>query len=587
MYPEDLKYTKEHEWIKVEGDRGRVGITHFAQEQLGDVVFVELPKVGRRLKVADGKMEIFGVVESVKAVSDLFSPVSGEVLEVNTALEKQPELVNQDPYGKGWMMVLYIPNTDADCQAMLQTIGVQRVEDLFADIPRELRLRRPLNVPRALSEPDLLRHLKALAARNADAESVTSFLGAGAYHHFVPAVSGQLLLRGEFLTAYTPYQPEISQGTLQYLYEFQTLICLLTGMEVANASMYEGGSALAEAVLMAGRVTGRRGVVVARSVHPEYRRVVGTYAGHAGFSVREVAFTERGDVDLAALRAALTPETACVVVQSPNFFGAIEDLEEAGALARAAGALFVVAVAEPVSLGLLKAPGECGADIVVGEGQPLGCPMSFGGPNLGFFATRERHLRHMPGRLVGQTVDREGRPGYVLTLATREQHIRREKATSNICTSESLVALMATIFMSLLGRRGMRELAALNAQHAAYTRARVAKVPGFAARFSGPVFNEFVVACGRRKPAAVNRALWGRRILGGVELGRYYPELADCLLCCATELHTREQIDGLAAALGATGGGKFSARVPSPARRAPAAGRARAGRPAGRQRRAR
>jgi len=448
----------------------------------------------------------------------------------------------------------YIPNTDADLRSMLRVIGVRSVEDLFADIPKDVRLKRPLKVPAALGESALLKHLKALAGRNADVESVTSFLGAGAYNHFVPAVSGQLLLRGEFLTAYTPYQPEVSQGTLQFLYEYQTFICILTGMEVANASMYEGGSALAEAVLMAGRVTGRRGVVMARSVHPDYRRVVATYGGHAGFPIREVGFTERGDLDLAAARAAIGAETACVVVQSPNFFGAIEDLEEAAALARAAGALFVVAVAEPVSLGLLKPPGECGADIVAGEGQPLGCPASYGGPNLGFFATRERHLRHMPGRLVGQTVDREGRTGYVLTLATREQHIRREKATSNICTSESLVGLMAIIFMSLLGRQGMRELATQNLQKAAYARARVAKVPGYALRFGGPAFNEFVVACGRRKPAEVNRALWGRKILGGVELGRYYPELADCLLCCVTEMHSREQIDGLAEALGAAGG---------------------------------
>jgi glycine dehydrogenase subunit 1 len=268
-----------------------------------------------------------------------------------------------------------------------------------------------------------------------------------------------------------------------------------------------------------------------------------------------VGFTDRGDLDLAAARAAIGAETACVVVQSPNFFGAIEELEEVGALARAAGALFVVAVAEPVSLGLLKPPGECGADIVAGEGQPLGCPVGYGGPNLGFFATRERHMRHMPGRLVGQTLDREGRTGYVLTLATREQHIRREKATSNICTSESLVGLMAIIFMSLLGRQGMREVATQNLQKAAYARARVAKVPGYALRFGGPAFNEFVVACGRRKPADVNRALWGRKILGGVELGRYYPELADCLLCCVTEMHSREQIDGLAAALAAAPSG--------------------------------
>jgi glycine dehydrogenase subunit 1 len=468
----------------------------------------------------------------------------------------------------------YIPNTDADCQAMLQAIGLSSMDALFADIPKQVRLRRPLQVPPALSEADLLGHLKAMAARNADLESTVSFLGAGAYNHFVPAMAGQLLLRGEFLTCYTPYQPEVSQGTLQYLYEFQTMICLLTGMEVANATMYEGGSALAEAVLMASRVTGRREVAVARSVHPEYRRVVETYVRQTGIALREVPFAARtGAVDMGAAREALTAGTACLVVQSPNFFGGVEDLEEVGALAKAAGALFVVAVAEPVSLGLLKPPGECGADIVAGEGQPLGCPVSYGGPNLGFFATRERYIRHMPGRLVGQTVDRNGQTGYVLTLATREQHIRREKATSNICTSQSLVGLMATIFMTTMGRQGMRDLAALNLEKAAYARGRITKVPGLAARFAGPVFNEFVVSCGRRKPAEMNRALWGRRILGGVELGRYYPELADCLLFCVTEQHTREQIEGLAAALAGKAGGP--GRNGARAGRAAAGGRAR------------
>jgi glycine dehydrogenase subunit 1 len=432
---------------------------------------------------------------------------------------------------------------------MLDAIGVKSVEELFADIPSAVRLKRPLRIPPALSEADLSKLMRGLASRNADVDRYSSFLGAGCYNHFSPAIIGHLISRGEFLTAYTPYQPEISQGTLQAMYEYQTLICQLTGMEVSNASMYEGASATAEGILMAHRVTGRSEVVVARSVHPEYRQVTHTYAEQISLTFHEVGFTPAGTTDLKQAKALLGDRSACLVVQSPNFFGVVEDLAELAEAARAVGALLVVAVAEPVSLGLLRPPGECGADIVAGEGQALGVPMSFGGPYLGFFATQEKYIRQMPGRLVGSTVDREGRTGYVLTLATREQHIRREKATSNICTSEALIALIATIYMETLGRNGLREVALQNLRKAAYAKERLAKVRGCGLRFSGPTFNEFVVQV-KRKPADLLKGLLRKQIIGGLDLSRFYPELKDCLLVCVTEQNSREEIDALAKGLG-------------------------------------
>lgn len=443
----------------------------------------------------------------------------------------------------------YIPNTDADCRAMLQAIGVRSVEDLFGDIPPAVRLKRPLKVPPAMSESEVGRHLRALAAQNADADRYSMFLGAGCYNHFSPAIINHLVLRGEFLTPYTPYQPEVSQGTLQALYEYQSLVCLLTGMEVSNASMYEGASATAEAVLMAQRVTGRNKVVVARAVHPEYRTVTRTYASQLGISFREVSFTEEGVTDLTQVRKALGEQVACLVVQSPNFFGGVEDLPQLAEAAHAVGALLVVAVAEPIALGLLKPPGECGADIVAAEGAGLGTGLNYGGPAVGFFATREKFIRHMPGRLVGQTVDREGRTGYVLTLATREQHIRREKATSNICTSESLIANMSGMYMVTMGPQGLREVALLNLRKAAYAKEQLAKVRGFSLRFTGPTFNEFVLRT-KKKPGDVLTGLLKRQIIGGLDLGRFYPELKDCLLVCVTEQKSRTEIDALAKALG-------------------------------------
>ena len=443
----------------------------------------------------------------------------------------------------------YIPNTDADCRAMLQAIGVRSVEELFGDIPPAVRLKRPLKVPPAMSESEVGRHLRALAAQNADADRYSMFLGAGCYNHFSPAIINHLVLRGEFLTPYTPYQPEVSQGTLQALYEYQSLVCLLTAMEVSNASMYEGASATAEAVLMAQRVTGRNEVVLARAVHPEYRTVTRTYASQQGISFREVAFTEAGVTDLTQVRKALGDQVACLVVQSPNFFGGIEDLPQFAEAAHAVGALLVVAVAEPVALGLLKPPGECGADIVTAEGAGMGTGLNYGGPAVGFFATREKFIRHMPGRLVGQTVDREGRTGYVLTLATREQHIRREKATSNICTSESLIANMSGMYMVTMGPQGLREVALLNLRKAAYAKEQLAKIRGCSLRFTGPTFNEFVLRT-KRKPGEVLTGLLKRQIIGGLDLGRFYPELKDCLLVCVTEQNSRTEIDALAKALG-------------------------------------
>jgi glycine dehydrogenase subunit 1 len=380
------------------------------------------------------------------------------------------------------------------------------------------------------------------------------FLGGGAYHHFIPSVVGQILSRGEFLTSYTPYQPEVSQGTLQTAFEFQSLVCELLGMEVANAGMYDGASALAEACLMAAAITGRRRIAVLETVHPHYEAVVRTYAAGRGLAVEQVK----------AERPRVTEEHACLVVQQPNFFGYLEDVEALGQAAHAAGALYV-AVAEPVSLGLLRPPGEYGADIAVGEGQPLGIPLSFGGPYLGLFACRQEHVRQMPGRIVGRTRDAEGRTGYVLTLQTREQHIRRERATSNICTSEQLVALAATVYLCTMGKQGLRRVAELCYHKAHYAAERIAGLPGYSLPLEGAFFNEFVVGC-PRPVAELNQALLEQGILGGLNVSpgtgtglkpglrglREPPEHA--MMLCVTEMNTREEIDRLVEGLGSVNG---------------------------------
>lgn len=444
----------------------------------------------------------------------------------------------------------YIPNTEADCRAMLDAIGVRSSDELFADIPSKLRLKRGLNLAPPLSETGLRRHMKGLAGRNADVDQYPSFLGAGAYNHFIPAAVSHLVFRAEFYTAYTPYQPELSQGTLQAIYEYQTLICQLTGMEVANASMYDGSSALAEAIVMAHRINGRREVVLPLAAHPEYRTVCRTYVARLGLHLREVSYTDEGATDLKQVKAALSDRTSAVVVQSPNFFGVLESLDELAEAAHSVGALLIVAVAEPVSFGIVRSPGEYGADIVVGEGQAFGNHLNFGGPYLGFFASKEAYVRSMPGRLVGRTEDKTGRPGYVLTLSTREQHIRREKATSNICTNEGLCALAATVHLALLGRVGLRGLALLNLRKTAYAKDAISKRRACELRFAGHTFNEFVVRLKRRTPAQVNRALLAKGIIGGVELSRFYRELSDCLLVCVTEQNSREEIDALCKTMG-------------------------------------
>ncbi len=425
----------------------------------------------------------------------------------------------------------YLPKSDQERRQMLDAMGLRQVEELFAHIPADIRLSRPLNIPDGVSEFEILRYFRERARENAAGH--VSFLGAGVYHHFRPVVVDALVSRSEFYSAYTPYQPEIAQGTLQSIFEFQTMICQLTGMEVANASMYDGSSALPESVMMAARITGRHKALVARSVHPEYRQVLATYTRHQGIEVRELDY-DRETGALPPFSAA--DNLAAVVVQSPNFFGVVEDLERAAEIAHAHGALLIVVVTEPVSLGLLKLPG---ADIVAMETQAFGIPPTYGGPYAGVIATREKFVRSMPGRLVGQTADNQGRRGFCLTLATREQHIRREKATSNICTNQALFALMATIFMTVYGKQGLRELARQNLAKAHYAASRLKL------KFSGPFFNEFVVAGNDGDADRRRAALLEKKILGGLDLRKFYPELGPALLLCVTEVHTRNQINEL------------------------------------------
>ncbi len=429
---------------------------------------------------------------------------------------------------------------------MLAEIGVQNVDALFDSIPDSLKLGdNLLEMPESLSESDLTNYLKRLQKKNATAENHSIFLGAGAYHHFSPILIDHLISRGEFATSYTPYQPEVSQGTLQAIYEFQTMICLLTGMEIANASMYDGASSLAEAVVMSNRVNRRTEFLVSRGVHPEYRKVTETYTRGSNFDLKEIPFDGKGKTDLSTIIERLSDNTSAVVLQSPNFLGVVEEYASLKEKLAENGTLLIVVVAEAISLGILQAPGTHGADIVVGEGQSLGLPVSYGGPYVGFFATREKFLRQMPGRLAGETVDQNGKQAYVLTLSTREQHIRRERATSNICTNQGLCALATAIFMSTLGKQGFRELSILNLRKADYLKNRLAHVPNFNIRFSADTFNEFVLECPRPVEEILN-ALKQEGIIGGYPLESCFPELKNCLLICVTELNTREEMDRLA-----------------------------------------
>jgi len=443
----------------------------------------------------------------------------------------------------------YIPNTPADQQAMLERLGLASFEALLAPVPEPVRLRRPLDLPPALAEPDLKRLLMSMAGKNNDLDSMISFLGAGTYDHAIPSVVSHLQRRSEFVTSYTPYQPEVSQGMLQAIYEFQTMVCQITGLDIANASLYDGATALVEAALLAVGPGGRGEVVVSQGVDPQYRRVLHTYARARGFHVSEVPLSN-GVTDLAALNEAVTPATAAVVVQQPNFLGSIEDMSAIEPIAHKGKAVFVTTITEPASLGILAAPGDYNADIAIGELMSFGNPMSYGGPALGFMASKQKYMRLLPGRLVGQTVEEIGdkHTGYVLTLQTREQHIRRERATSNICTNQSLLAVGATIFLAALGKQGFRELGELCLQKAHYAYLQIAAAPGFEAVFATPFYDEFVV----RSPvpaAQLQHRLVQNGIIGGYDLGRDYPDMENCLLFCVTETRTKDDIDTLVSTL--------------------------------------
>jgi glycine dehydrogenase subunit 1 len=440
----------------------------------------------------------------------------------------------------------YLPKSPSERDAMLASVGADSIDNLFDSIPAPLRLARALDLPGPMSEAEIIAWFRARAAENS--LGYTSFLGAGVYNHLRSVVTDTILQRGEFLTSYTPYQAEISQGTLQAIFEFQTLMCQLTGQEVANASMWDGSTATTEAALMAARVTGRSRMVVARSLHPEYRQVLATYGRNIGLTAEEIPYTATGQIDAARLAAAVNDETAAVIVQSPNFFGVLEEVPELAKIAHARKALLVVAVTEAVSLGVVRPPAE--ADIVAMETQSFGMAPSYGGPYAGVIATRERFVRQLPGRLAGQTSDAAGRRGFVLTLATREQHIRREKATSNICTNQALCALAATVHLCLLGKEGLRELALQNLAKARFAAAELARVPGVRIPFTGPWFNEFVIELPRSARLA-NRRLLGEKIIGPLPLGPWYPELTKHGLVCVTETMPRAEIERFASVLGA------------------------------------
>jgi glycine dehydrogenase subunit 1 len=434
----------------------------------------------------------------------------------------------------------YLPKSDSERRAMMDACGIDSPEALFAHLPEAVRLRRPLDLAPGVSEYEIVDYFRRRAAENSN--GYASFLGAGVYNHFRPVLVDTVVSRGEFLTSYTPYQAEISQGVLTAIFEFQTMICQLTGMDVANASMYDGSTSVPEAAMMAARLVGRRRALVARSVHPEYREVLRTYAKHQGMPVEEFGYVaDAGTIDLEDLERKMDDATAAVIVQSPNFFGIVDQVKAAGEIAHKRGALLVLVFTEAVSLGLLEPPAE--VDIVAGELQSFAIPPSYGGPFAGIIATREMYVRQMPGRLVGQTADTRGNRAFCLTLSTREQHIRREKATSNICTNQALIALMATVFMTVYGKQGLRELAEQNLAKAHYLAGKLKP------RFSGGFFNEFVARVDSGAPDLVNKALLKQKIIGGLPLGRFYPELADSALLCATEMSRREDMDAVAKAM--------------------------------------
>jgi len=431
------------------------------------------------------------------------------------------------------MPLPYLPNTDAERKAMQQEIGVSSADELFKDVPEKLR-NVPFNLPLPLSEIELKRELRQLSSHNASLDDYACFLGAGFYRHFIPSVVGHLTGRSEFYTAYTPYQAEVSQGTLQAIYDYQSLICQLTGMDVSNAGMYDGSTAAAEAALMAQRITNRNKVVVLSTINPRYYQVINTYTQAQGITLEKVKPESIN----------LSQDCACLIVQQPNFFGYFEDTESYSEKARQAGALLIVIV-DPISLGMFKAPADYGADMVVAEGQSLGNPISFGGPGLGIFTCRKEYIRQMPGRIVGKTVDVDGQTGYVLTLSTREQHIRRERATSNICTSEALVALATTVYLSTMGKGGLRQVAEQCYHKAHYAADAISKLEGYSLAYQQPFFKEFAVRC-PIAPAKINEALFKEKIIGGLDISQ---EIENGMLFCVTELNTKSDIDKLVATL--------------------------------------
>jgi len=449
--------------------------------------------------------------------------------------------------------VRYIPHSDSDIEKMLEKIGAGTVEDLFDQIPEQLRFKRDLDLPPPMSETELMAHVTDLAC--SPAGGMRSFMGAGAYCHHVPPAADQILLRSEFYTAYTPYQPEVSQGTLQAIFEYQTMVSRVLGMGVSNASMYDGATAATEAALMARRVTRKDRIVALAGIHPEYLEVLRTYLNASDADEPKLTIVgideATGGTDFQALAAAVDDETACVIAGYPNFFGVVERIDEIARIAHDAGALMITSTEEPFAFGVLAPPGDLGVDVATGEGQGLGVPISYGGPGIGLFAIREdkKLLRQMPGRLCGQTVDSNGNTGYVLTLSTREQHIRREKATSNICTNHGLCALAVAVNLSLLGKKGFEEVSASCLSRSEYLKKSIAGIEGFSIPFAGPTFNEFAVRCEGKKAADVLSALEGKGILGGVDLGRFDPKRDDTLLVAVTECHTRESLDAFIEAL--------------------------------------
>lgn len=439
----------------------------------------------------------------------------------------------------------YLPQTEEEIRKICQTIGIDSPQQLFGTIPENLKFKKALGIPVSLPEQELLSHLKQLSRTNETVDHYSSFLGGGAYHHYIPVTVWQLATRGEFATSYTPYQAELSQGTLQAIFEFQTMVASLLGMEVANASNYDGATALAEAVLMAFRIKKKKQVLLAQSIHPEYREVVKTSLQNLGYEIKEIPWNASGQLDLNALQKLLSSDCSAVCVQSPNFLGVVEDLSQIAKLTHEKDALFVTAAGDPISLGLLASPGSCGADIAIAEGQSFGNFLNMGGPYLGLFASKKEYIRQMPGRLVGETLDMDGKRGFILTMNTREQHIRREKATSNICTNQSLCALAASIHLSLLGPRGLQKLAQMNLSKTEYLKKKLLEIPNVKALFTQNTFNEFSITL--PKPAEeVLAKLREKKIFAGISLQDYYPELKNSLLICVTEMNKKEELDRFA-----------------------------------------